>query len=185
MPGLVSSAQQKRVRTGEAPAGPPPADLLPLGADGGNQPCLRLPALGSRPLGGLVSGLRCPAQPVPLPRPSILATMEPEGAPLPRGRWRGWRGGRLASAGWAGSDAIFHVPLGGWAAQVCPRGPPRRPLPMTSVPPQRGASPGLLGPVWGPPAQPSARKTAAMKSLRSSATRGSSWAGQDGAPISQ
>ena len=69
----------------------------PLGAVGGNRPCLSLPAPGGHPLGGLVSGLRCLARPVPLSR-LILASAEPEGGSVPRdssteGRRAGWPSG--------------------------------------------------------------------------------------------
>lgn len=56
-------------------------------------------------------------------------------------------------AGQAHSDAIS-CPWGGWAAQVCPQGPPIRPLPTTPVPAPQGAvcacSP-QPAPVGGPP----------------------------------
>lgn len=56
----------------------------PLGQAVGTSRISASQPLGSHPLGDLVSRFRCPAQPVPLPLP-VLASVEPEGGPLPRG----------------------------------------------------------------------------------------------------
>lgn len=139
---LAGSLLPSRKGSGQAraSAGPPPADLLPPGAGGGNGPRLCLPAPGRPPPGR-------PGQQAQVSRTAGSSASS-------HLRLHGARGSRSPQGPVeAGGVAVWlrcHLPCpwGGWAAQVCPQGPPHTASSHDPCTHPLGRGPGL--PCWGP-----------------------------------
>lgn len=171
---LGLSARQKRV---EAPAGPPPADLPPPRPSGGSrwEPAVSQPPSPGRPPPGR------PGQRAQVSRTAGSSVSShprlcgARGRVSPQGQQHRRQAGGVAvwpqrwGGAWAGSNAIFQVPLEAGLSRCVHRDLPRCPFPrplcrplcpgcgphqLPALQPQP-APVGGTGPIWGPPAQAS------------------------------